>query len=92
MNGSVIYLYEGYQHKLIAITQYFMDWTQSSDGSTIQYLSGLKTNIHENWLHCVTNFKHEYWIFQIWYVLRSDQSTLIQLENKDIIYSLKAVT
>ena len=55
-----IYIYEGYQQQLIAITPCFTGWTQSSDGSTIQYLSVLKTKTHEN---CVTNFEHEYWIF-----------------------------
>ena len=60
MNGAVIYIFEGYQQQPIAITQCFMGWTQSSDGSTIQYLSVLKTKIHESWQQCVTNFKHEY--------------------------------
>ena len=42
------YTYKGYQQQPIAITQCFMGWTQSSDGSTIQYLFVLKTKIHES--------------------------------------------
>ena len=38
-----IYIYEGYEQQPIAITQCFMGWTQSSDASTIQYLSVLKS-------------------------------------------------
>ena len=53
------YIFEGYQQQPIAITQCF-SVSQSSYGSTIQYLSVLKTKIHESWLQCVTNFKHEY--------------------------------
>ena len=30
------------------------------NGSTIQYSSVLKTKLHESYLQCVTNFKHEY--------------------------------
>ena len=58
-----LYTYEGYQQQPVAITQCFMDWTQSSDGCTIQYLSVLKTKIYESWLQCSTNSKHEHYIF-----------------------------
>ena len=47
MNGTVMHIYEGYQQQPIAIIKCFMGWIQSSDGSTIQYLSVLKTKIHE---------------------------------------------
>ena len=46
MNGAVIY--HGYQQQPNDITQCFMGSTQPSDGSTIQYLSVLKTKIHES--------------------------------------------
>ena len=58
MNGAVIYIYiyiyiyiwgiSTNQQEPIAMTQCFMGWTKSSDGSTIQYLSVLKTKIYEN--------------------------------------------
>ena len=66
---DINYIYERYQQQPIVITQCFMCWTQSSDGSTIQYLSVLKTKVHEYWLQCVTNLKHgtEYFKFDISY-------------------------
>ena len=63
----------------------FYGLNQSSNGSTIQYFNVLKTKIHEISMQCVTHFKHEYWIIQVWYILRSVQSTLLQLYNEDII-------
>ena len=56
--------FKGYRQQPIAFTQCFMGWTQSSDGFTMQYLSVLKTKIHESLLQCITHFKHEYWILQ----------------------------
>ena len=35
----------------------------TKDGSTIQYLSFLKTKIQESWLQRIAYFKHELWIF-----------------------------
>lgn len=46
-----------YQQQPIVITQ---GWTQFSDGSTVQYLSLLEGEIHENLLQQITHFKCEF--------------------------------
>ena len=51
----------------------FMGWTQSSDGSTIQYLSSLKTKIYESWLQCVKHFKHKYFKFDMSDALKKNE-------------------
>lgn len=57
------------QQQPFVITKCFMGWTQSSDGSTIQYWSALKTKKYKSWLHCIAHSKHEYWILQMSYAL-----------------------
>ena len=69
MNGAVIYMWGISSttnchytvfHGLNPIFRWLYD--------TTEHLSVLKTKIHENWLQCITSFKHEYWILQIWWL------------------------
>ena len=63
--------------------------TQSSDGSTIQCLSVLKTKIHENWLQCVKHFKHKYFKFDMSQALFNQLSYNFRM--KDIILVIQRI-
>ena len=65
----------------IAITQYFMVWTQSSDGSTMQYLSVLKTKIHLSSLQYVKYFKYEYFKYDMSYALFNQLSCNFEMKT-----------
>ena len=59
------YIYERYQQEPIFITQCFMGWNESSDGSKTQYLSALKAKTYRCWVQRKVYFQYEFYVLQI---------------------------